>query len=567
MKKFFALLFVCAGLTAMAAVPHVNNNAKVAEGKAPKTMVMKSNTLSNQLIAPVMKTKVTNNTLTPQRLFAEKGINPGDNKLMKKAPRRVTADDVMATKLAFMLAYEYDESTGGTVEANDYLYGGWDVDMVQQGDDQFDAYVYFTSIPFTVYVDYEAKTAEMVMETLGAWHWIDTVVSGRTTIYNDTTEYVALWDEAYLLTDDANAEPANLQGTLYNDGTIYFPDGWTLYDVCYVKKTTIRNGVTTESYDTVAGLLCDFMHETYLMTANANHEYVQQSSGATVNRDAYMFQYDDTTAVVWNLWGMGNRSKVFYIHEDGTMEFPSYQVVYTEDISDYAAQYTQYGWDEAYEFYNFAISLDVEADTADDATLSEDSNFGTVDPAGLYWDASVIYDLISANGNWYFGLGFYPFLHNKVTFTDPDEFFMLGVTADPIINYTVNDENVVIYLELEEGAEYLMTVDGEYVESPYQIDRTTEDQVVTVMAIAQVYGKEMSNVVQAEITIPALETVGLLGDVNDDGFVNVTDVTLLINAVVNEDYSNINADNADINGDGVLTVTDVTMLINLAMNN
>ena len=62
MKKFFALLFVCAGLTAMAAVPHVNNNANVTQGKAQKTMVMKSNTLSNQLIAPVMKTKVTKNT-------------------------------------------------------------------------------------------------------------------------------------------------------------------------------------------------------------------------------------------------------------------------------------------------------------------------------------------------------------------------------------------------------------------------------------------------------------------------------------------------------------------------
>ena len=63
------------------------------------------------------------------------------------------------------------------------------------------------------------------------------------------------------------------------------------------------------------------------------------------------------------------------------------------------------------------------------------------------------------------------------------------------------------------------------------------------------------------------EPQGLLGDVNEDGFVNVTDVTLLINAVVNENYSNINFNNADMNGDGVLTVTDVTMLINAAMNN
>ena len=48
--------------------------------------------------------------------------------------------------------------------------------------------------------------------------------------------------------------------------------------------------------------------------------------------------------------------------------------------------------------------------------------FGTVDANGLYWDASVIYDLIGANGGYYFGLGFYPFLHNKLTFTNGEKF-------------------------------------------------------------------------------------------------------------------------------------------------
>ena len=52
-----------------------------------------------------------------------------------------------------------------------------------------------------------------------------------------------------------------------------------------------------------------------------------------------------------------------------------------------------------------------------------------------------------------------------------------------------------------------------------------------------------------------------LGDVNGDGIVNVTDVTMLINAAINEDYSNIIFVNGDMNGDGVISVTDVTMLI------
>ena len=65
----------------------------------------------------------------------------------------------------------------------------------------------------------------------------------------------------------------------------------------------------------------------------------------------------------------------------------------------------------------------------------------------------------------------------------------------------------------------------------------------------------------------AIGSGGLLGDVNDDGVVNITDVTLLINATLNENFGNINTANADMNGDGVINVTDVTMLINVALAN
>ena len=57
----------------------------------------------------------------------------------------------------------------------------------------------------------------------------------------------------------------------------------------------------------------------------------------------------------------------------------------------------------------------------------------------------------------------------------------------------------------------------------------------------------------------------ILGDVNSDGAVNVTDVTLPITAIINENYSTINIDAADMNSDGSINVSDVTMLINAAM--
>ena len=57
-----------------------------------------------------------------------------------------------------------------------------------------------------------------------------------------------------------------------------------------------------------------------------------------------------------------------------------------------------------------------------------------------------------------------------------------------------------------------------------------------------------------------------LGDVNHDRVVNITDVTLIINAVLNNDLSNVCTICADLNEDGVVNITDVTMLINKALN-
>ena len=57
----------------------------------------------------------------------------------------------------------------------------------------------------------------------------------------------------------------------------------------------------------------------------------------------------------------------------------------------------------------------------------------------------------------------------------------------------------------------------------------------------------------------------VLGDVNGDGNINVTDVTMLINAAITSDYSAIILANSDCDGNGVINVTDVTMLITRVM--
>lgn len=54
----------------------------------------------------------------------------------------------------------------------------------------------------------------------------------------------------------------------------------------------------------------------------------------------------------------------------------------------------------------------------------------------------------------------------------------------------------------------------------------------------------------------------LIGNVNGDGSVNVTDVTLLIQYVLTGEATNIILANADINNDGSYNITDISVLIN-----
>lgn len=56
------------------------------------------------------------------------------------------------------------------------------------------------------------------------------------------------------------------------------------------------------------------------------------------------------------------------------------------------------------------------------------------------------------------------------------------------------------------------------------------------------------------------------GDVNGDQVVNITDVTILISAIQNDNFDSINFNNSDMNDDENINITDVTMLINYVLS-
>ena len=56
-----------------------------------------------------------------------------------------------------------------------------------------------------------------------------------------------------------------------------------------------------------------------------------------------------------------------------------------------------------------------------------------------------------------------------------------------------------------------------------------------------------------------------LGDVNDDGDVNITDVTVLADYLL-DDTVVINQGNADLNGDSLIMIDDATRLIDMLLS-
>ena len=59
----------------------------------------------------------------------------------------------------------------------------------------------------------------------------------------------------------------------------------------------------------------------------------------------------------------------------------------------------------------------------------------------------------------------------------------------------------------------------------------------------------------------------ILGDVNEDGCVNIADVTKLIDYLLGTSSSPFNISAADVHGDGVINIADVTALIDLLLGN
>ncbi len=90
-------------------------------------------------------------------------------------------------------------------------------------------------------------------------------------------------------------------------------------------------------------------------------------------------------------------------------------------------------------------------------------------------------------------------------------------------------------------------------------------QLVAANDGTQLGTNSLSNVLYMMFGLGAEENPTIAGDVNGDGEVTATDITLLYNVMLNNDYTGVV--NGDQNGDGEITSADVTFVYNILLGN
>lgn len=231
------------------------------------------------------------------------------------------------------------------------------------------------------------------------------------------------------------------------------------------------------------------------------------NSSGTLEAPIYMFQLDDSTLCVYNMYNAGYTASIITLHPDGSFTMPP-QIMFYAGEEDY---------------YNCSI---------EDETLYL-GNTGNATNDSITWGTTVPVGIESKYP--------YKFDNNKLYFSNDNQ-FLIGSAQQPTIEI---NEGVDTYsftaVSAEEGAiVMLLLLDDEgniimEVSNPYVVQRVNQEQVIYLAAIASVSGKNDSYYVQ-QYVVPAIEYPR--GDTNHDRQVTIQDVTVLINYLLSGQWPN-----------------------------
>ena len=136
-----------------------------------------------------------------------------------------------------------------------------------------------------------------------------------------------------------------------------------------------------------------------------------------------------------------------------------------------------------------------------------------------------------------------------------DEISLTQTAGEIIGTFYVDDvQSTTLTLGANQSVEGYLLVS--IPESGYEID---EALLFAITATSEVTG----NSEEADFEITIINYEFILGDANNDGIVNISDIDVIINYIMNGSASPFVFEKADVNGDGIINVLDITGIVNI----
>lgn len=237
------------------------------------------------LIAGAPKGNVASSGRTSlHQLMRERNLTPSDNRLTKKAPRRLTSEGLTGTRIVLMEATAINDiDENGNPILSDTVYSlGWGNGVTSYGEGAYDD-EYFAFYGIDNFYGKGCLPIELNKETgqLGLFSWYlvegDTIAgefkrSGNYYYKTDTVRTSIF----YLLSDFCGYEEYEWQpGTVFDDGSILFDGEYIIYTeeeyLTYRRRGT-TGSVTLDNADTAA-FVSPVLSNIYLLQPNGIHEY------------------------------------------------------------------------------------------------------------------------------------------------------------------------------------------------------------------------------------------------------------------------------------------------------
>ena len=299
-----------------------------------------------------------------------------------------------------------------------------------------------------------------------------------------------------------------------------------------------------------------------LIAAMGSTSYTIPSTYVTVvSGTNYRLALSKTTETAWASVPSGTRQDPFYVTLTAVSQTSDAQIVYTLDGSEPTATngiVTSSG-------SNVAInkSLTLKAGLLVNGTVSGviTRNYTVVNEADDSYEITIfLKDPTVAPNNWP-RVAYYCWDNNNQQ--------MCGVWPGTVVTDTKVVNGVKFYYKTftitgnQQTLNFVFSQGGSTASSHQTVDVTGVRETSFFEVTTQTNKYQVS-----DVTADYLPYLNVrVGDVNGDGNINITDVTVLIYYLLSDDPSSIVLEAADVKTDGVINIADVTELINILLNN